>query len=111
MQLLQAAEDVRRRVLVTAGVRGAVPGLRDRDVGHAIEEAFEADAGLGTRQRRARARVRAVPEGQVLPSIRAVDTELPGIVEPARITVRGTVEHHQRGARRDVDAADRRRDA
>ena len=48
---LQAAQDVRRRVLVAARAGRTVLGLRDPDVGHAVEDPLDADRGL----RRARA--------------------------------------------------------
>ena len=76
---------------------------------HAVEEALDADAGLGAGERRAGARVDAVSEREVLARVGAVDVELGGVVEVARIAVRGAVEHHHGRARRDVDAADRRR--
>ena len=41
VQLLEAAQQVDRRVLVATGAGRAVRGLRDRDVGHAVEEALE----------------------------------------------------------------------
>ena len=53
----------------------------------------------------------AVAERDVLARVRAVDDELVGVLEAARVAVRGAVEHHHRRAGGDVDAADRGRDA
>ena len=64
------------------------------------------DARLGARKRRAGARVGAVAERDVLAGVGAVDVELVGVLEAARVAVRGAVEHHHRRARGDVDAAD-----
>ena len=52
-------------------------------------------------------RVDAVPERDVLARVRAVDVGTRRALEAARVAVRGAVEHHQRRAGRDVDAADR----
>jgi hypothetical protein len=54
--------------------------------------------------------VDAPPEGQVLPGVGAVDVERARLREPAGVTVGGPVEHHQRRAGRDVDAAHLGRD-
>ncbi len=111
MQLLDTAEQVDGRVLVAAGTGGTVRRLRDPDVAHAVEDALEADAGLGPRERRARAGVDAEPEPEVLAAVHPVEAELVRIVELPRVVVRGAVEHHHGGAGREVDAADRRGDA
>ena len=107
MEPAQAAQDVRRRVLVAAGAGRAVLGFGDPDVGEAVEDALEADARFGARERRARTGVDAVTERDVLPRVRAVDVELVGVLEAAGIAVGGAVEHHHRRAGRDVDAAER----
>ena len=75
-RLLQAAEHVDRRVLVAAGAGRAVLGLRDRDVGHAVEEALEADARFGPGERRADTGVDAEPEPEVMAAVGAVEAEL-----------------------------------
>src|SRR5262249_58334191 len=93
------------------GPGGPGPCRRDPDGGHAVEEPFDADTGLGPSQGSTRAGVDAEPEGQVLADVRPVEVELGRALEPARVTVGGTVEHHQGGAGRDVDPADGRRDA
>ena len=64
---------------------------------------------LGPGEGRTGARVDAVPERDVLTGVRAVEPELGGVVELARVAVRGAVEHHHGGAGREVDAADGRR--
>jgi hypothetical protein len=46
------------------------------------------------------------PEGQVLAGVAAIDIEITGVRELAGVAVGGAVDHHQRGAGRDVDAAD-----
>ena len=51
----------------------------------------------------------AVPERDVLARVGAVELELVGVLEAARVAVRGAVEHHHGRAGRDVDAADGRR--
>ncbi len=75
MEAREPAEDVRRRVFVTARAGGPVLGLGDRDVAHAVEDAFDADAPFGAGERRARASVHAVPERDVLSRVRAVGAE------------------------------------
>ena len=70
VQLLEAAEQVDGRVLVAAGAGRAVRRLRDPDVGHAVEDAFEADARLGPGERRAGAGVDAEAEPEVLAAVR-----------------------------------------
>ena len=62
------------------------------------------------RERCARAGVDAEPEPEVLAAVHPVEAELVGIVELPRVVVRGAVEHHHRGAGREVDTADRRVD-
>src|SRR4051812_20527291 len=109
--MLEATEDVGRRVLVAARAGGAVLLLGDHDVAHALEQTFDADVALGPRERRTRTRVHTVPERDVLPGVRAIQPELLGRLEAARVTVRGAVEHHYGRARRDVDTTDRRRHA
>ena len=66
---------------------------------------------FGPRERRAGTGVDAVAERDVLARVRAVELELVGALEAARVAVGGAVEHHHGRAGRDVDAADRRRDA
>ena len=62
-------------------------------------------------ERRAGARVDAVTEGHVLARVDAVDPELVGVVEAARVAVGGAVHHHERGSGRELDAADGAPDA
>src|SRR6478672_8904849 len=106
MEGAQPAEDEGRHVLVAPGARRTVLGLGDRDVRHAVEEALDADAGLGAGQRCAGAGVDAVAEGEMLACIRAFDDEVAGIVEKARVAVGGAVEHHDGRAGGDGDAGD-----
>jgi len=51
-------------------------------------------------------KVGAVPERKVLPRVRAADDDLVRVLELARVSVRGTVQDHHRGARRELDTAD-----
>src|SRR5207245_10742855 len=90
---------------------GTVLRAGEPDVGHAVEDPLEADAGLGPCQGRARARVHPPAETNVLEGVRTVETELVRLLEPARIPVRGS--HHEKDVRpgSDVDVADRRRAA
>ena len=81
-------------------------GLRDPDVGRAVEEALDRGDGLGPRERRAGAGVDAVPEREVLAAVRAVEAELGRALELARVAARGVGHHEHRGAGREVDAAD-----
>src|SRR5262245_15241527 len=92
VELLHAAQDVRRDVLIAAGAGRAVLRFRDPDVGHAVEEAFDAHARLGARERRTGTAVDAEPERDLVAGVGAVDAELRRALEPARIAVRGAVE-------------------
>ena len=53
----------------------------------------------------------AEPEPEVLAAVHPVEADLVRVLELPRVVVRGAVEHHHGGARRQVDAADSRRDA
>src|SRR5262245_27639752 len=105
----EAAEDVRRRVLETAGAGGTVLGIRETDVAHAVEDPLEADPGLGAGERPARARMRAAAEGDVLLRVGPIDTERGRAFELARVAVGGTAEEHDGAAGGDVDIGDPRR--
>ena len=107
----QAAQDVGGCVRVAAVVGRAVLGLGDRDVGHAVKQAFDADPALGAGQRRARAGWTPWPNAMCSRAFAAVDVELVGVLEAARGRGWPPVEHHDRGAGGDVDATDRRRHA
>ena len=109
MELLEAAKQVDGRVLVATVPGWTVLRLRDPDVAHAVEDALEADAGLGARERCAGTGVDAEPEPEVLTAVHTVEAELVRVVELPRVVVRGSVEHHHGRAGRQVDAADRRR--
>ena len=74
----------------------------------AVEEAVERDPTLGPGQRRAGARVDAVPEADVLAGVRPVDVELVRVLEHPRVAVAGTGGEHDRAAGGDVDAGERR---
>ena len=105
---LEPAQHVDRRVLVAARAGRAVLAFGDPDVGHAVEDAFEAHARLGPGEGRTDTRVDAEPEPEVMAAVGAVEAELGRRLEVARVAVRGAVVHHHGRARREVDAADRR---
>ena len=76
VQAADAAQDVRRHVVVAAGAGGAVLLLGDPDVVHPVEQPLDGDASLGARERRAGARVGAVAEREVLARVGALDLEV-----------------------------------
>ena len=65
--------------------------LRDPDVGGAVEESFDADPGLGPRERRAGAGVDTAAECDVTTGIWAGDVEFVGLLELAWMAVGGAV--------------------
>ena len=89
--------------------RRTVVLLGEPDVTHAVEDALDADAPLRPRQRAARARVDAAPEGDVGLGVGTVEPELGGRLELAGVAVGRAVEQHDGRPRGDVDAGDGRR--
>src|SRR5437016_5246504 len=87
VQVGQAPQDERGHVLVAAGVGRPVLRLRDADVAHAVQEALDADAGLGPSKGSARAGVDPVPERHVLTGVGPVDAELVWPLEAPQISV------------------------
>ena len=75
--------EVRRNLLEDE--TGLEPQLTARE---AVEDRADADARDGARQRRARADVRAVAEGEVLVGIAAIDMEVVGVSEHALVAIR-----------------------
>ena len=86
----------------------AVLALGDADVARAVEQPFDAHAGLGARQRCTGARVDAASERDVLAGVRPVDVERRRIVEAPWVAVGRGDEQHERRAGGNVDAAHRR---
>ena len=80
--------------------------LGDRDVRRAVEELIDRDPALGAGEWRAGTGVDAVPEGNVLARVPAVDVELVGIGEHPRIAVARARYEHQRAPGRDVHAGE-----
>src|SRR5271157_267701 len=87
LQTLQTPQQVDRGVLIAAGTGRAVRRLGDLDLGHAFEETFGADVGLGPGERRPRAQVDTEPEPDVLAPVRSVEAELGCGLELARIAI------------------------
>src|SRR3954468_12676948 len=108
VELVQAPKDPGRLVVEPALPGGTMVLFGEPDVAHPVEDALDADAALGARERPTGARVDAAPERDVLLRVGPVDPELGRALEPPRIAVGGAVEQHHRRARGDVDAADRR---
>src|SRR5436309_10685702 len=96
MQLGETTQDIRRNVLVAAVIRGAVMRLADPDVGGAIQQSLESDAGLRPRERGAWTAVDAATERQVLARVLAFGVEAVRILETARVAVGRAVDHHHR---------------
>src|SRR4029079_15932014 len=107
----QAAQDVRRRVLVAPVAGRPVLRLGNGDVGQAVEQPLDAYPSLRAREWRAGTRVDPVAEREALTRAHTVDDEGIGVLEAARVAIRGAVEHHQRRARGDLDTRQRARDA
>ena len=84
VETADAAQDVRRHVVVAAGADRAVLGLGDPDVVHPVEQSLDGDAALGPGERRARAGVDAAAEREVLAGVGALDVELGRVLEVAR---------------------------
>ena len=98
MQFGEAAQDVRRNVLVATASGRAVVRLADPDVGGPVQQPFQSDPGLRAGQRCAGAAVNAAAERQVLARVLALGIESVGVLEPARVAVGGPVDHHHRAA-------------
>jgi len=79
--------------------------LGDPDVGRAVEKTLDADPCLGTSQWSTGARVNTAAKSDVASRVWTRRVECVGVVELLRVAVRGPVEHHQGGARRNVNAA------
>src|SRR3546814_17522862 len=105
----QAAQEERRQITVAARTGRTVDFLGDADGAGVVEHAIEADDRFGARQRRTGAGMAAAAEGDMQARVVALDLELAGGFEPARIAVGGAVGDVQEGAGGDVDAADLRR--
>ena len=98
-----AAEDVGRQVLVAAGARRTVLGLGDRDVRHAVEEAFDAGAGLGAGERRAGRVWAPCPNARCWRALVRSTSNSAGSSKWRGSRFAGAVEHHHgrpRGCRR-----------
>ena len=80
--------------------------VRDADVGGAVEQSFEGDAGFRSGEGGTDAAVDAVAERDVLSRVGTVGPELVGALELAGVAVRGADEHHGSGSGAQVDAAD-----
>ena len=111
VERVEAAQHPRGLVVEPARVGRAVVLLRQPDVAHPVEDALDADAGLGASQRTAGTGVDAAAEGDVLARVGAVEAELGRALEAPGVAVGRAVEQHHRRTGRDVDAADRRRPA
>jgi hypothetical protein len=85
VEVVETAEHPRRFVAEAARAGRAVVLFRQPDVARAVEDAFEADPGLGSRQRAARAGVRAASERDVLAGVGAVEAELGWALEAAGV--------------------------
>src|SRR4051794_35612150 len=96
MQFGETTQDVRRNILVAAAIRRAVLRLADPDVGGAIQQPLEADAGLRARQRGTGAAVDAATERQVLACVLALGVKRVRILEAPRVAVGRAVDDHQR---------------
>src|SRR5439155_1671812 len=81
-------------VVEAARGAGTVVLLGEPEVARSVEDALDADAPLGARQRGAGSRMGAAPEGDVLPGVGTLEPELRGALEAARIAVRRAVEQH-----------------
>src|SRR3981081_2218102 len=106
MQLREPTQDVGRNVFVASVARGPVPALRDPNVAGPVEQSLEPDPGLGAGQRCTGAAVDSAPEREVLARVLAFGVERVRILETARVTIGGTVDHHQRAAGADSLLAD-----
>jgi hypothetical protein len=80
--------------------------LADPDIGSVVKQSFEGDPRFSAGQRSAGAAVDPAPERDVLAGILSGRVEGGGVFEPARITVRGGLHDHHRGACGQVDSAD-----
>src|SRR5437763_960973 len=101
VQTADAAQDVGRHVVVTAGAHGAVLLLGDPDVVHPVEQSLDRDPSLGARERSTGAGVRTVTERDVLARVRALHVEVARMLETTGVAVRGPVDDHECGARGD----------
>src|SRR5947209_20137014 len=109
MQPVESAQDVGRRVRIVTVPGRPVRGLGNPDVAGPLQHTLDADPGLGTRERSTRAGMQATAKCQVGTGVLPVDPELGRLLETSRIAVGRTVENHDAGARRDIDAPDGRR--
>src|ERR1700733_12469698 len=91
LQGVEAVEHVRLHVVVVAGARGTVRLFVDADVGRPLEQPLDRDAGLRPSQRRPRAGVDAVAEGDVAAHVLPGRAELGRALELARIAGGGPV--------------------
>ena len=80
--------------------------VRQLDVEHAVEKAFDGSLGPRARERRARAGVDAVSEREVLATVRSVEAELVWALERARVAIGGAREHHDGVTGADTDAGE-----
>src|SRR5439155_3192038 len=101
----EATEDPRRLVLEAAGAPRPVVLFGEPNVARPVEDALDADATLGARQRPPGARVVTASEGDVLLGVGPVEPELRRALEPSRIPVGRAVEQHHGRSRCDVDPA------
>jgi hypothetical protein len=82
----------------------AVRRLREPDVIQPVEDPVEADPRFGARQCLTRTRVDAATERHVIAGVRALDVELVGLVEVARVAIDRARHDHQRGPGRNGHA-------
>ena len=89
VQFGHTSQDERRQILVPALAARTVHLLIDPDLGGAFEQPLQADRGLGTGQRGARAAVHTPAERHMVAGIGPVDVESVGIGEFAGIPSSG----------------------
>src|SRR5690625_1895794 len=111
VQVGEPAQDVGGHIGVATVMGGPMRLGVDSDVGGPLQQSLKKYPRLGAGQRGPDAAVYPSTETDVAARIQPIRVEHVGIVENARIAVGGAVVQHQRGARGDVDTADRRRGA
>src|SRR5258708_5342544 len=106
VQVAEPSQDVGRLEGVAPPVRRSMLGFTDRDVRHPVQDALDRDPALDSGQRRTGAGMHAAGERHVFADVLAVQLELVRVLEPARVTIGRTGQHHHDRADRNVDAAD-----
>ena len=95
-EVVQTPSDEARRI-------GGRVRINQLNVIEPCQQSLETDPGLNAGETRAGTEVFAVTKGDVASCVRLLRIEAGGVLEEARVGIRGTVHRHQDGSHRNVD--------